>query len=745
VASSDTAAPAARLFPVIRQDLYAAGVQPDGGEQPSLDAAIRGLLDLSRERLGTLQRCAGWGLRGRQRISRLLMLHRLALEAELAGRWTRADLFWDQTLRAFQKTARDDRGWETVFAELFADNGQRSVVGSGTDLRNRVAAELLIDAHVALFQAYAQSESNAAHRDRARCHATWAERYLGLGLLPEDVTQRILGSFLLTKVELLKKAEDWTAAITALEEAIDRFPSAKVHRGYLAMLYFQRALQRLSNRNTESASQADANELADSIRAAEQAKRRHDPCCDFYDLLGALHHLRAIKLANAGLLSSALVEVEKALVYHPGSGEAEQTAQKLAELMTNLQHEAAGVSAALKLRPGATLSQDGWRLVEESNRGFTAAKRYRESEEASRLAEQRAQAAACRLWTQIGLAEPAQDWGRRALHLQTALMGLLDLGMAGGDVASAWSELCQHDPELAELDSSAICAFLERVLHRQTDDAPAGDANRDQSQAAATVALDLSALRPRFSIEPPGYWAFSRRDLAWKAASCAAVLLLLAAAAAWGYDRLQRDRRDGAFEQLLAAASQQNALSAEQHGRAFLAAEPLLAQDPREEAVAHYLELASHGETWRRREAAYSELKQAVDDGDAKAIETAADAFLAALPDGYRDQRKQNVEEVRDQAEALQRRRARDRAYQDLGKAREEGNHFAVLLAAEKFLEAEPTGEADPREPQLLEWYNETFTDWMLGQHSALDADSELRIARFRALIDGRGTEAAPN
>ena len=85
--------PSQRIFPPITPSLYD-GNESDGST-PDQQAA-RNLLSLASKKLSFVQRFLGVGLSPPEQLSRLLLMHKLAVEAELAARWQRADFFWRQ-------------------------------------------------------------------------------------------------------------------------------------------------------------------------------------------------------------------------------------------------------------------------------------------------------------------------------------------------------------------------------------------------------------------------------------------------------------------------------------------------------------------------------------------------------------------------------------------------------------------------------------------------------------------------
>src|SRR6266508_2155573 len=81
-----------RIFPSIGPHLYDLGAEP-----PDLtpdQRAARRILALAQRAFTGRERLVGWKLNEIGRIGRLLLFHRLALRAELAAQWRRADFFW---------------------------------------------------------------------------------------------------------------------------------------------------------------------------------------------------------------------------------------------------------------------------------------------------------------------------------------------------------------------------------------------------------------------------------------------------------------------------------------------------------------------------------------------------------------------------------------------------------------------------------------------------------------------------
>src|SRR5215469_1217347 len=84
-----------RFFPQISSDLYSMN-RHAGPSESRTGAKLLALSDSLP--LTWWQRLAGWRLAPDQRVARLLLLHRLAFEAEMEGQFRRADFFWREAL-----------------------------------------------------------------------------------------------------------------------------------------------------------------------------------------------------------------------------------------------------------------------------------------------------------------------------------------------------------------------------------------------------------------------------------------------------------------------------------------------------------------------------------------------------------------------------------------------------------------------------------------------------------------------
>ena len=83
-----------RLFPAIQPDIY---IRNDDLNTLMPDQKVaHQLLTLANQKFARWERLIGWKLNTLGKMGRLLLQHRLAMEAEFASQWKRADFFWQQ-------------------------------------------------------------------------------------------------------------------------------------------------------------------------------------------------------------------------------------------------------------------------------------------------------------------------------------------------------------------------------------------------------------------------------------------------------------------------------------------------------------------------------------------------------------------------------------------------------------------------------------------------------------------------
>lgn len=392
-----------RIFPPIGPDLYAMRNKP--ADLTPDQRAARSILSMATRDFTRMERLLGWKLNASGRLARLLLLHKLGLEAELAGEWQRADHFWSFVREQMEALASKSDLWEAV-VEAIANEPGVTVLADPVQLRQRLVNEVFIDTHCAFYNGYLQEVANLTRESRAFTHLTCLKGLLKFTDLSRDDLFTLLVPASERWITLCEKSKQWDQAVRVCTDLLKYLPDAEEYQDRLALLYLARTLERLKNDESPEENLKDAKILQKGIDRLE--KTRHDYPCSiaFFEALGLLHHLRAIKLANGKHLSDAILSVQKAITYSPHLKQARETKDKLVQVMEGLQTQMREIQAQLAQHPGARLTKEGIHLVREASRGLEPASAYMRSDEAKRVTE--ALHVAQRYWMQrVAKAHPS--------------------------------------------------------------------------------------------------------------------------------------------------------------------------------------------------------------------------------------------------------------------------------------------------------------------------------------------------
>ena len=137
-----------RIFPLPTPTLYEAN-GPGATDNEHVGHAV---LALARDAFTRLARAGGFRLTPVRRLGRLLLFHRLAIEAELRQTRRRADFFWREAIRQLEKIWNDDTVWREAA-------GEGAVIGDG--LLDAVLRELFADTHWGFYQTHRGIRHNA--------------------------------------------------------------------------------------------------------------------------------------------------------------------------------------------------------------------------------------------------------------------------------------------------------------------------------------------------------------------------------------------------------------------------------------------------------------------------------------------------------------------------------------------------------------------------------------------------------
>ena len=332
-----------RVFPDIEPVLYRPSQSNERSEHPR-----QKLLAFSGAELPWLQRCAGFHLSPKQRLTRLLMLHRLGFEAERAGEFVQADFFW-RDLACRMKTAGPCLAiWKEGCAVLGDD-----APASPEAMRERIIDELLIDTHVAFFNGRLQGENPLRADDRAFAHLAFIRALLKIKGTPPEEAAQLLTPGMEAEIAALQAAKRWDEAIERAKTLATMKPDDALRLDRIALLYFAQAIDGLSRDGDEL---SDASWLGRRIDALDSLRSKYPHRMVIYDLIGKLYHLQSIRLANGGRVADALLAAGKAQAFAPAADSIRETLTQLVDGMNQIQDGMRDVQDGLRRSGNAQLT-----------------------------------------------------------------------------------------------------------------------------------------------------------------------------------------------------------------------------------------------------------------------------------------------------------------------------------------------------------------------------------------------------
>jgi len=578
-----------RIFPPITPALYS-----DGNGFEGLSPAQKATSDLlarGNKKLIWQQRFWGRGLDYAEQFDRVLFHHRLAMEAELAARWTRADFFWRQVYNELEALKEKSDVWASLTTEFVAKTDYKAI-DEPAQFRKHIFNELFIDAHCGFYNGLIQATGKLNRRSRAFAHLDYICALLRFSTIPEEQLASVIGPALKTRVELLTDANKLDAAIEAARLLVHYFPAQTDYQSSLARLYFTNTVAQLRNRKSEASNSRDAETLGTGIVVLEKLCRSYPYNLLLYQLVGQLYYIRSIKLAGSGSLSASLVDVQKALTYWPLFEEAKKTRIELLAAMRQLQGQMKNVIEQLRTHSNASLNEKGQKIAYEAQRGFTPVEKYIASEEAKMTAKAFSVVQARYIWQQIGLPIPEDNWNEQAVALIQKLNSLLAESSADLESPSIkWQQIVSENEEFATYDVNLVCAFLAKQDTKKADE----KADEKQSAEQPTVEsfdtpdnpplLTPVSTKRRLSSEPFSYWMLSARDMRVKFQAVAAILLVIVASGLTIWTARADQGRNDAYQKLIDAQARQDYLVVVEEAERFLANPSPLKSDKRKPQV----------------------------------------------------------------------------------------------------------------------------------------------------------------
>jgi hypothetical protein len=188
-----------RIFPQISLSIY----EPNNNLQktPDGEAAVF-LLNLTNQNFTVAERFFGIGI-GIRRIAIILLNHKLALQAESASQWKRADFFWSRLYKYFDKLFNHTETWSEIQSFL-SKKFPISILGKTQELKKRLLRELFIDTHIGFYNGYLHLG------ERAFVHQEYIQFILTQYPLPDQSSMEIL---IKTQIIPYKDKNNWQLVI----------------------------------------------------------------------------------------------------------------------------------------------------------------------------------------------------------------------------------------------------------------------------------------------------------------------------------------------------------------------------------------------------------------------------------------------------------------------------------------------------------------------------------------------------
>ena len=555
-----------RIFPEITQDLYGS-LRLDPTLGPDERFATK-LLELGKRNFKPWQSLDKDKSSTMEKLSYILFNHRMAMDAEVSGKFGRADFFWQQVLRFLGAVVNDENGWRELDLEIAEP--EALVMRDPVQGPQLLVSELLIDTHCAFYNGYLQKDDGLSLDSRAFTHSTYIEELLNVVNFPEDTLRSLVAPFTEAQANLCASAGLWERASHLSLVLLKLFPDSEECQSRVASAKFESAIRLLSDGSGEESSRKNAELLKSCIAALERLQSDYPYNVTIYQLLGLATNLLAIQLANSNQLAEALIAIEKALLSYPSLEGALEARTKLYKLMEDIQSRAETLRGQLKYDPDIRLSETGRSMLREADRGFTPVMEYTKSEEAIRLSEASHAAQARQLWTIVGLEPPADRWDLRASILYETLTELAaEPPETLNELADRWQQATTDEPLLSEIDYARVFTFLRNRLF-EGGEQEATDTSPTCLPPDDPPLLTLSATKVKRSGEPISYWLFSGQDKRLKALAAFAIVLVLFAGWLGIRQSSHRNTQDELYQTILKEKDSQRYLEVVENCERFL-------------------------------------------------------------------------------------------------------------------------------------------------------------------------------
>jgi hypothetical protein len=537
--------PSGRIFPVATPTLYAA----DATATTESERAGQAVLALARGAFTRFARVAAVRLSPVRRLGRLLLVHRLALDAEVRQMPRRADFFWREAIRQLEALWRDDRAWSAVIASHAIQPAAAGTAMTADRLQTALLRELFADTHWAFYQTHHGADADPDNRGFVHLDylLQLVTRTSALDAARMDALAHAMRGFAGTCLQHRRgqRAEQAAAVL------IERFGDGEEHQNLLATAICRRAIDELKHGDDEAAAKHNAEAMKAVAKRLETLRDRFGTNALLFDLLAGIHFRRAVALANSGQLADALVAIHKALAFDPALDGAGEARNKLIQMMNELRQQAQTIEAKVAATPNATLNQTGRQMVREAARGFEPLNAFIDSAEAARIVADWRIVQGRAIWRALGLS-PAQASKEQLSAFYAALTSTLQ--RADGDLAnveSAWDAAIQQHPEAAAVDRGTVLGWLRSRIDGRPGDQAAERTKDDAAPWPCEIEqFVLAGLPGGRDGEPVAEWLFSSEARWVKTACAAAMVALCVVTVSFERESGHRNVRDTAFARL---------------------------------------------------------------------------------------------------------------------------------------------------------------------------------------------------
>ncbi|MGC4075394.1 MAG: hypothetical protein QM760_23425 [Nibricoccus sp.] len=387
-----------------------------------------------------------------------------ALAAEAEGREQRAEFYWREFDSHQHRLTRNPELLVEVMKKL-AGEASADAGGEASAVAKQLIDELFIDAHAAAFNSITTTAGKASKADY---HWREVKTLLSRGRMTPVQQLETVRAVVERNAGTAEAARRWDEMASVYREMLEISPDDFEALEGLVRALWQKAVGALSEGRGDSSAANEASMLQKILEELKKLAARPTAVPDVFEAVAHLSVTRAVRLANSGDVSEAMVMIEQALAVQEDLEPALEAKTQLTALMQQMTEQFNRLEAEIAMRPNATLNAQGLILKAQVRAGFKSAQKYTESSEAQALRENTAHARRRRLWLQIGYAPPSSDWNARAETLVTTLAMIAAINPSSvAELRAAWIEAAKNDPAIAELEPDPAVAFLAHRLFQE--------------------------------------------------------------------------------------------------------------------------------------------------------------------------------------------------------------------------------------------------------------------------------------